>query len=188
MKERVRGEDFWTGDLAYRDPEGFVYFAGRTSDWLRVDSENIAAAPIEQILEREMTISQAVVYGVPDARTGDQVMATVALTPGAQFDPEQFGVFLDLQADMGTKWRPYFVRWSTSLPTTANGKVARAQLRMEGWMAADDPVWIRSSDGQYLPLTEDIRQDLVQSFATHDRIHLLSSSGPDIPRTKVCRQ
>ena len=42
----------WSGDLAYRDAEGIFYFAGRTNDWLRVDSENFAAAPVERILSR----------------------------------------------------------------------------------------------------------------------------------------
>ena len=41
---------YWSGDLAYRDEAGFVYYAGRTADWLRVDGENLAAAPIERIL------------------------------------------------------------------------------------------------------------------------------------------
>ena len=58
---------YWTGDLAYRDEAGFVYFAGRNDDWLRVDSENFAAAPVERILERHTDIVAAAVYPVPDA-------------------------------------------------------------------------------------------------------------------------
>ena len=40
---------YWSGDLAYRDADGWIYFAGRTADWMRVDGENLAAAPIERI-------------------------------------------------------------------------------------------------------------------------------------------
>ena len=50
--ERTRNGWYWSGDLAYRDEEGIFYFAGRTGDWLRVDSENFAAAPVERILGR----------------------------------------------------------------------------------------------------------------------------------------
>ncbi len=43
---------YWSGDLAYRDADGWIYLAGRTADWMRVDGENMAAAPIERILLR----------------------------------------------------------------------------------------------------------------------------------------
>jgi len=46
--DRLRGGWYWTGDLGYRDAEGIFYFAGRSGDWLRVDSENMAAGPIER--------------------------------------------------------------------------------------------------------------------------------------------
>ena len=50
--ERTRNGWYWSGDLVYRDEDGVFYFAGRSGDWLRVDSENFAAAPIERILQR----------------------------------------------------------------------------------------------------------------------------------------
>ena len=51
-RERTRNGWYWTGDLGYRDADGFFYFAGRPADWLRVDGENFAAAPVERILSR----------------------------------------------------------------------------------------------------------------------------------------
>src|ERR1700761_3787615 len=50
--ERMRHGMYWSGDLAFRDADGWIYLAGRTADWLRVDGENLAAAPIERILQR----------------------------------------------------------------------------------------------------------------------------------------
>ena len=79
---RVNDGWYWTGDLAYRDEAGFVYFAGRNDDWLRVDSENFAAAPVERILERHPDVVAAAVFPVPDAKSADQVMAAVELRPG----------------------------------------------------------------------------------------------------------
>ena len=48
--ERNRNGWYWSGDLGYRDDDGVFYFAGRTADWIRVDGENFAAAPIERII------------------------------------------------------------------------------------------------------------------------------------------
>ena len=92
--ERTRNGWFWSGDLGYRDAEGFFYFAGRTADWLRVDGENFAAAPVERILGRFPGVVTAVVLPVPDPRTGDQVMAALELTDPDAFDPDAFGDFL----------------------------------------------------------------------------------------------
>ena len=70
---------YWSGDLAYRDADGWIYLAGRTADWMRVDGENMAAAPIERILVRLPDISRVAVYAVPDENVGDQMMAAVVL-------------------------------------------------------------------------------------------------------------
>src|ERR1700719_2606452 len=64
--ERMRNGMYWSGDLAYRDGDGWIYLAGRTADWMRVEGENLAAAPIERILVRLPDISQVAVYAVPD--------------------------------------------------------------------------------------------------------------------------
>src|SRR5581483_3755598 len=68
---RTRNGWYWSGDLGYRDEDGFFYFAGRSSDWLRVDSENFAAAPVERILFRHPDVVMAAVYAVPDPHGGD---------------------------------------------------------------------------------------------------------------------
>ena len=85
--QRMRHGMYWSGDLAYRDADGWIYFAGRTADWMRVDGENLAAAPIERVLIRLPAISRVAVYPVPDESVGDQVMAAVVLRDGAELDP-----------------------------------------------------------------------------------------------------
>lgn len=103
--ERVDGATYKSGDLGYRDADGFFYFAGRGGDWMRVDSENFAAAPVERILARFQGVALVAVYPVPDPRTGDQVMATIQMAAGETFDPGAFGRFLSEQPDLGTKPR-----------------------------------------------------------------------------------
>ncbi|GLW97822.1 AMP-binding protein [Microtetraspora sp. NBRC 16547] len=139
---RIRGGWVWSGDLAYRDAEGFWYFAGRNSDWLRVDGENFATAPVERLLARFEAFADVAVYAVPDPAVGDQVMAAVVLADGHAFDAERFADFLGRQPDLGTKWVPRYVRIMADLPRTATSKVVKRPLRDEAWHTAD-PVFVR---------------------------------------------
>ncbi|MGD9704682.1 MAG: AMP-binding protein [Acidimicrobiia bacterium] len=174
-EDRLRNGWYWTGDLAYRDADGFFYFAGRSADWLRVDSENFAAAPVERILHRFPGAVMVAVYAVPDPRTGDQVMAAVEMAPEVPFDPGAFDDFLVAQRDLGTKWAPAFVRVVSSMPLTANNKVHKPPLRAEGW-ACDDAVWWRPDRGERLRrMTADDRSALSGRFAQHGRRYLLST-------------
>jgi fatty-acyl-CoA synthase len=152
---RLRNGWYWTGDLAYRDENDFFYFAGRDYDWLRVDGENFAAAPVEAILKRNPDVVLASVYAVPDTVVGDQVMAALQLRAGAGFDPEAFAVFLASEEDLGTKSAPRFVRIAEELPVTATTKVLKRVLRSEGWRCAD-PVWWRpAKDAPFQRLTPE---------------------------------
>ncbi len=155
-KARLRNGWYWTGDLAYVDEAGFFYFAGRADDWLRVDGENFAAAPVARILERHRDVVVSSVYAVPDPVAGDQVMAAIQLRPGAAFDPEEFTGFVAAQEDLGTKWAPRFLRVSDALPITATSKVLVRVLRAEGWNCTD-PVWWKAdvrNDSGYERLTD----------------------------------
>jgi fatty-acyl-CoA synthase len=164
-RARLRNGWYWTGDLAYRDTEGFFYFAGRADDWLRVDGENFAAAPVARVLERHPDVVLAAVYAVPDPVVGDQVMAALQLRPGAAFDAEAFARFLDAQSDLGTKWAPRFVRVCPELPVTATSKVLVRTLRAERWNSVD-PVWWqpgRTLDAPYRRLEPSDVADLEES-------------------------
>jgi fatty-acyl-CoA synthase len=172
--ERVHGGWYWTGDLAYRDSDGFFYFAGRGDDWLRVDSENFAAAPVERIVERHPDLAAVAVYAVPDPRSGDAVMAAVELRPGTAFDPDGFASFLSDQPDLGTKWSPRFVRVMDSLPLTATGKITKDALRRAAWQCHDPVFWAPDrAPWRYRRLTGDDRAHLGDEFARFGRSALL---------------
>jgi len=168
--ERLRNGWYWTGDLGYRDEAGFFYFAGRSADWLRVDGENFAAAPVERILMRFPGVVQAGVYPVPDELAGDQVMASIELAPGAAFDADAFEGFLADQPDLGTKWSPRFVRIAAELPLTASNKLMKKPLRDERWQC-DEPVWWRADrrGTTFTLMTDDDRAALHAEFRAHGR-------------------
>jgi steroid-22-oyl-CoA synthetase len=178
--ERTRGGWFWSGDLGYRDEAGFFYFAGRPADWLRVDGENFAAAPVERILARFAGVVTAAVYPVPDPRTGDQVMATLELAAGSPFDAGAFTRFLAGQDDLGTKWAPRFVRLVDQIPLTGTNKVDKRPLRSAAWIT-DDPVWWRPFVGrdaqgagtEYRLLTPADVEGLNDELTSHGRAGLL---------------
>ena len=153
--ERLRNGWYWSGDLAYADTDGFYYFAGRTLDRLRVDGEMIAAAPVERILMRSPDVVLAAVYAVPAADVGDEVMAALALRPGAAFHPGEFAEFVAAQPDLGTKCVPRFVRIAAALPQTETNKVLKRVLAAERWSCAD-PVWWRPGrEPVFVPLGPD---------------------------------
>ncbi len=183
---RLRRGWYWSGDLGYRDADGWFYFAGRDDDWLRVDSENFAAAPVEAILARHRDLVMVAVYAVPDARTGDQVMAAVELAEGHGFDADRFARFLAAQPDLGTTWAPRFVRVVEAMPLTATGKVRKRPLRVASWETTD-PVWWRPGrDLTYRPFTASDAAALHEQFLVNGRRHLLSAArpGPGYPVTR----
>ncbi|MEE2058909.1 long-chain-fatty-acid--CoA ligase [Rhodococcus artemisiae] len=158
--ERIRDGRYHSGDLAYQDADGFVYFAGRSSGWLRVDGENLGAAPIERTLVRYPGFAQVTVYGVPDRYVGDRVMAAVVPTVDGEFDPIAFAEFLDAQADLGPKQLPTFIRVARSLPRTATFKILTRSLSAERWNCTD-PVWVRERhESKFRVLTPELTQSM----------------------------
>jgi fatty-acyl-CoA synthase len=164
--QRVHDGRYWSGDLGYRDEDGYFYFAGRGTDRLRVDGENFAAGPVERILARWAPVVMCAVYPVPDPRTGDQVMA--ALEISQKFESESLETFLRAQPDLGTKWAPRFVRIVEAMPLTATNKVDKRPLRRESWTTGE--VWWRPDRRlRYEPLTARAAAALAAEYAEHGR-------------------
>lgn len=141
--DRMRDGMYWSGDLAYADADGWIYLAGRTADWMRVDGENLAAAPIERILMRHPDINQAAVYAVPDGNVGDQVMAALVLRDGARLAEDEFAEFLAAQEDLSPKAWPRYVRMTAELPSTATNKILKRVLAADGTDVGADNLWTR---------------------------------------------
>ena len=175
--ERTRSGWYWSGDLAYRDADGVFYFAGRNADWIRVDGENFAAAPVERVIQRFEGVAGVAVFGVPDDHTADdQTMAVIEMAEGADFDPVAFDAFLDDQRDLGTKWSPRYVRVVDALPVTATNKIDKAPLRRARWVATgEDPVYWRPERRQPLRrLSDEDRAEIVRRFEANGRADVLN--------------
>ncbi|ASW87062.1 AMP-binding enzyme family protein [Mycobacterium intracellulare] len=168
--ERIRNGWYWTGDLGYRDEAGFLYFAGRRGDWIRVDGENTSALTIERVLRRHPDVVAAGVYAVPDPRSGDQVMAALEVADPESFDAAGFAAYLSAQQDLGSKGAPRFLRLSTSLPVTGSNKVLKRVLQRQRWHT-DEPVyrWAGRGAPAYHRMSADEKRSLDAEFASHGR-------------------
>ena len=167
--QRMRNGWYWSGDLVYRDEDGIFYFAGRSGEWLRVDSENLAVAPLERILGRFPAVAGVAVYPVPDERTADdQVMAAIEVAPGQDWDVDAFSAFLAEQPDLGPKWLPRYLR-ITTLPVTATNKVDKAPLRRERWFTDDVLYWREGRATTYAPFGKVELDALAERFGTYGR-------------------
>ncbi len=169
---------YWSGDLGYKDDQGYLYFAGRTADWIRVDGENFPAGPIEEALRHAPGVVLAAVYGVPDDQAGDQVMAGLVLADGAgeaggTFDPVGFAQWLDAQDAIGPKWRPRYIRIMHDPPTTGTNKIVKRTLVQQKFrhaLVAGDELFVRlRGDDVYRPFEPDDERALHDSFVKYQR-------------------
>ena len=146
-QERMRHGMYWSGDLAYRDADGWIYLAGRTADWMRVDGENLAAGPIERVLQRLPAVSRVAVYAVPDPKVGDQVMAALVLRDESALSPTELERFLAAQPDLSPKAWPRYVRIASTLPATATNKVLKRELVAQAIDRGEGLLWVRQERG-----------------------------------------
>ncbi|HMC42357.1 MAG TPA: AMP-binding protein [Acidimicrobiales bacterium] len=164
---------YWSGDLGYVDEDGFLYFAGRTAEWIRVDGENFPAGPIEAALARHPEVVVAAAYGVPDAQAGDQVMGCLVLRDGAVFDPVAFARWIDSLPDLGPKWRPRYLRLATAVPATATNKVLKRALvhqKFRSDRTGGDALYVRTrGDDAFRPFGADDERALEAEFTAAGR-------------------
>jgi fatty-acyl-CoA synthase len=168
--ERIRNGWYWTGDLGYLDEAGFLYFAGRRGDWIRVDGENTSALTIERVLRRHPRVVTAGAYAVPDPRSGDQVMAAIEVADPEEFDTAEFATYLSEQKDLGSKGVPRFLRLSPSLPVTGSNKILKRELQRQRWHT-DEPVyrWAGRETPVYRRMSSDDKCSLDAEFARYGR-------------------
>ncbi|WP_186629163.1 AMP-binding protein [Rhodococcus sp. BP22] len=176
IADRLRHGWYWTGDLGYIDEDGFIYFAGRKGDWIRVDGENTSALMVERICRRYPSVIATGVYSVPDPRSGDQVMAALEVPDVEAFDAADFASFLTAQEDLGTKSAPRFLRVSANLPVTGSNKIVKNKLQQQNWRCEDLIFrWEGRGAPQYRLMTEEDKDLLEKEFDTYGRRRFLSA-------------
>ncbi len=118
-----------TGDIGYRDDEGYYYITDRKKDMLLVNGINVYPREIEEVLYQFPGIKEAAVVGKPDSRKGEQPIAFVALNDGASLDEKGIQHFLKRRLADYKIPRRVFQR--PALPRNATGKILKTTLREE---------------------------------------------------------
>ncbi|HKV37197.1 MAG TPA: AMP-binding protein [Pyrinomonadaceae bacterium] len=117
---------FHTGDIGYRDPEGFYYIVDRKSDMIIRGGENIYPREIDEVLYQHPQIGAAAVIGVPDELYGEEVAAVVVLKPGAEISEQEVIEFC--KARLADYKCPKTVRFVEDIPKGPTGKLLKREL------------------------------------------------------------
>ncbi len=123
----LKGEWLYTGDVGYRDEEGYYFITERKKDLIIKGGENIAPREVEEVLYTHPKISEAAVIGIPDEVYGENIKAFVVLQPGQTAEPQE--VIEYCQAKLKRFKSPKEVEFLEALPKSLVGKILRKELR-----------------------------------------------------------
>ena len=132
-EEALRGGWMHTGDLAYRDEQGYLYLVDRRNDKIVTGGENVFPSEIEHVLATLPGVHEAAVIGVPDRIWGEAVTAIIVPRAGATLTEAE--VIAHCRASLAGYKVPKNIRFDAEdLPRTPTGKLLRRELR-KGWPA-----------------------------------------------------
>jgi long-chain acyl-CoA synthetase len=117
---------FHTGDVGYRDADGFYYIVDRKSDMIIRGGENIYPREIDEVLYQHPAIAAAAAIGVPDALYGEEVAAFIVLKPGTEATEEEVIAFC--RARLADYKCPKTVRFVEEIPKGPTGKLLKREL------------------------------------------------------------
>lgn len=120
---------FHTGDLVYRDDEGFFFVTDRKKDMYISGGENIYPTEIEGVLYRHPAVFQCAVIGIPDQRWGETGMACVTLKPGVTATEDEIIAFL--RENLAAYKVPKHARILAALPLSGMGKILKRELKKQ---------------------------------------------------------
>ena len=123
----AEGGWFKSGDMGYKDDDGFVFVSDRIKDMIISGGENIYPAEVEQAITELEAVGSVAVIGVPDEKWGEVPRAVVLLREGAQLTEEQLRRYLD--GRLARYKIPKSVLFVDEMPRTASGKIRKADLR-----------------------------------------------------------
>ncbi|MEY4376850.1 MAG: hypothetical protein RJB26_1400 [Pseudomonadota bacterium] len=123
----------WSGDTAWRDEAGFLYFAGRRDGMLKTSGYRVSPSEVEEVAYATGLVGDAVLVGLPHERLGHELVLFVTATRSGEQSPEALAQAL--RAALPRYLFPAAILWRSALPRTAHGKFDRVGLTAEAAQA-----------------------------------------------------
>ena len=125
--ETIRGDLLHTGDNAYADEQGYLYFFDRKKDMIKRAGENVSAIEVESVLVDHPMIAEAAIIGIADPIRDEAVAAVVVVADGADLTEADITAYC--KERLSRFKVPTVVAFETELPKTSIGKVRKDELR-----------------------------------------------------------
>ncbi len=178
--KKVKDGIYHSGDLgAIREIDGkrYLYFIGRTDDWIRKDGENFSAETVVDMVKSFPGVDRAAAYGAPHPVSDEWVMVAIRMRAGASFDPKAFYDHCRDEVTRGRdlKWLPDFVRVVDDFEWTETHKIKVRMLKGVHYHPdRTDRVWFRErGDETFRPFGRAEFERLEADFAKSGRSSLL---------------
>jgi fatty-acyl-CoA synthase len=181
--QKFRNGFYHSGDLGHvRIVKGkrYLYFNGRTDDWIRKDGENFSAENVLEYAQKLPGVELAIAYGVPCEISDEKVMIALTMMKGASFDcQEAFNWFMTRQQEggMDPKWMPDYIRIVEEFTLTNTQKIVVKSYKREHFNIITNPEMVifnrQRGETTYHRLTAQRFNDIVIGFKETGRLPLL---------------
>jgi acyl-CoA synthetase (AMP-forming)/AMP-acid ligase II len=123
---------FRSGDIGYQDADGYLYILDRLKDMIVTGGENVYSGEVEAVIFQHPAVKEVAVFGIPDPKWGELVMAYVVLKPGLALSADELISFC--RRSLANYKVPRRVEFSeTDLPKNGSGKILKRNLRERFW-------------------------------------------------------
>ena len=132
-KLAFRNGMFRTGDIGFRDGDGYFFILDRLKDMIVTGGENVYSGEVEAIIYQHPAVREVAVFGIPDPRWGEIVMACVVLKPSKVLSAEE--LIAHCRRSLANYKVPRRIEFlKTELPKNGSGKILKRQLREQFWV------------------------------------------------------
>ena len=184
--QKFRNGHYHSGDIGHIriiNGKRYLYFNGRTDDWIRKDGENFSAENVVAYAQKLPCADIAIAYGVPSDAADEKVMIAIQLKEGECFssdDAYEYFMAHQKESGMDPKWMPDYIRIVDSFPVTNTQKIVVRPFKKDNFNVEKNPdmqiYYRKRGDSTYHRLTPEKFQEIKECFIECGREELLRQS------------